>query len=252
MLGMEPIAIKKVWYKTWWGVVIMAAVCLLMAIALALGALLYNYWQAIKSGQGEMLQQQMNPESAVNRIAETAAFKKIRQELETADDPFLGNQDANLVIVEFIDFKCPICKGQYSEIEQLISKYGYKIKLIIRDFPMESVHPGATRLAAVASCAHEQGAFWLAHDYFFANQDRIGKEFIDADVNALSEQFGLNKEKMSDCLKNRRGEIEVKSDYSIGYKYDIRKGTPTFFINGHKVEGGIPFEIWEEILKDLI
>lgn len=247
-----PAVNKKSWYKTWWGAAIIAGGCLLLAAGLALGVLLYNYWQAIKSGQGAVLQQQIygSASGVVNQAAETPEIKKARQELESSDDPFLGNQNASLVIVEFIDFQCPICKGQYPEMQQLINKYGYKIKWIVRDFPMESVHPGTTRLAAIASCANEQGGFWLAHDYFFTNQDTLGANLTDAEVDLLSDQFGLDKNKMSDCLKNRRGEIEAKMDYSIGVKYGIKKGTPAFFINGRKFEGGIPFSAWENILKE--
>lgn len=250
---MEPVAGLKVWYKTWWGIATIAAICLAAALILSLSTLFYNYWQAIKGGQGDFLQQQIYgySDGVVNQSAEMPEIKKARQELETDDDPFLGNQNASLVIVEFIDFKCPICKGQYAEMQKLINKYGYNIKWIIRDFPMESVHPGSTRLAAVASCAHEQGAFWLVHDFFFFNQNNLSEEFSDTEVNALSEQLGLNKEKMTDCLQNRRGEVDAKMDYSIGVKYGIKKGTPAFFINGHKFEGGITFETWEKILKDL-
>ncbi|PIT88378.1 MAG: hypothetical protein COU29_01140 [Candidatus Magasanikbacteria bacterium CG10_big_fil_rev_8_21_14_0_10_36_32] len=246
---MEPVTGLKVWYKTWWGITIIAAICLLAAVILSLSALGYNYWRAIKSGHGDILEQQMN-QQALNQIVESPEIQAARQELETDDDPFLGNQNASFVIVEFIDFKCPICKGQYSEMQKLINKYGYKIKWIIRDFPMESVHPGTNRLAAVASCVNEQGAFWLAHDLFFSNQEMIGENFSDTDVDVLINQFGLDKSRMSDCLQSRRGEIEVKKDYSIGVKYGIKKGTPTFFVNGNKIEGAMLFSTWETLLKD--
>jgi len=242
---------KVAWYKTGWGIVILAAICLIVAAALAIGALVFNYWRMIKSGQGDFLRQKFYGQQANFLTVEDEATKKARAALETTDDPYLGNPNGDLVIVEFIDLKCPICKGVYADMERLIGKYGYRVKWIVRDFPMESVHPGTSQLAEFASCANEQGGFWPVHDYFFQNQDKIGETFSSDDAAKLAESFGLNKDKISECLKSGRAKTEVNRDYADGYAYGVTRGTPVFFVNGRKVDGGIPYDRWEKMLKDL-
>jgi len=249
---MSTFAPTKSWYRKPWGMALLIGLCLFFAVILAFGGLIFKYWQAIKTGQGDSLRRQFYAGQDQSWLTnETAEIKKARTELETIDDPFLGNQAAPLVIVEFIDFKCPICLGQAPEMQKLIGKYGSKIKWIVRDFPMESVHTGASRLAEMASCANEQGGFWIFHDYFFAKQDKLGATFSDAEAVALAEKLGLAKAKFADCLKAGRGRIEANKDYADAIANGVTKGTPTFFVNGRMLESAVPFEKWEELFKNL-
>lgn len=239
---------KKHWYTKWWGITILVVACLLVASALALGALIFTYMQAVKSGK---VPANLNAGNQAVILTDTPEIQKVRLELETADDPTLGNQNAPLVVVEFMDFKCPICKAQASVVQQLISKYGYNVRLIVRDFPMESVNTGAARLAEIASCANEQGGYWLFSDYFFANQDSLGTDISTEALNALVDEFGLDKSKMLNCLSTGRGRTEVSKDYTDGYKNGISRGTPTYFINGRRFDGAIPLDGWEKLLKGI-
>ncbi len=228
----------------------MAFLCVLFAAIIAMVVLAFNYWQALKSGQGEMLAQKFARQNSLVQ-AEDPKILEARKILETTDDPYLGNQNADLVIVEFMDFKCPVCLAQAPEIIRLIGKYGYKIKVIIRDFPMESVHPGTVRLAEIASCANEQGAYWSFSDYFFANQETLGTEMPMATVELLCDEFGLDKTKIKDCLEAGRGRTEVNADYSDAYRSGVSRGTPTYFVNGRILEGAVSFENWEKLFNDI-
>lgn len=239
---------EKHWYRKWWGITIVVVSCLLVASAIALAALVLTYIKVVKSGQGNLAAQQNNVQS---QTADSPEIQKARLALETSDDPALGNSAAPLVIVEFLDFKCPICKAEAPVLQQLAGKYGYTLKIIFRDFPMESVHTGAARLAEVASCANEQGAYWLFADYFFANQDSLGTEFNIEAVDSLVDEHGLDKSKMHNCLETGRGRAEAGKDYTDGYKNGVSRGTPTYFINGRKLEGSVPLDGWEKLLKAL-
>lgn len=238
--------VKKHWYKTWWGATLIVLLYVFIVIAIAFGLLIFNYWRMIKNGQGADLQKRFYQQTVQ---AESPEILKARAQLETSDDPALGNANADLVIVEFLDFKCPICKAQAPVLQKLASKYGFKIKIIFRDFPIESTHPGASQLAEIASCASEQGGYWPFSDYFFANQDALTAELTEDQIYQLTDQFGLDRVKMKDCLDNDRGRKEWLKDYQDAVLYGLKKGTPTYFINGHIFAGAIPFEKWEEIIK---
>ncbi|HRY36579.1 MAG TPA: DsbA family protein [Candidatus Magasanikbacteria bacterium] len=234
---------KKSWYKQWWGVALIAVSCILLSFVIALSLLTWRYHNLIKQGYGEELRKNIYGETQVDQKVLAA-----RAELEGVDRPFLGNKDASLVIVEFIDFKCPICKEQDTIIRQAIGKNGQNIKLIIRNFPIETSHPGASKLSEMAYCAFEQGLYWPAHDYLFAQQDNLTQNLTAENINAFASEIGLDSKKFNSCLVGDKTKTEVNRDYATGYKYGIN-GTPTFFINSYKIPGNIPLSTWEEIIS---
>jgi protein-disulfide isomerase len=244
---METNPLVKKWYKRWWGIMIIVFSCVLVALAAALTALSYKYWRLIRAGYGEELSarfQALSPEQPTD-----PEIKKIRAEVETNDDPSLGNPEAEFVIVEYLDFKCAVCRAAEPILKQVIAHYGDTVKLIVRDFPIESAHPGASRIAEFASCAYDQGVFWPVHDYLFQAQEEIGEE-IDMDlVEKWCRDFGLNFDTMQNCLTSGQGKTEVNADYASALKNGVRRGTPSFFVNGYLVEGLVSYENWEKALQ---
>jgi protein-disulfide isomerase len=81
-------------------------------------------------------------------------------------------------------------------LAKLDSRYGEKIRRIFRDFPIESLHPGATKAHEAARCAGEQGKFWLYHDRLFANPRSSGPEFL----KGLAKEVGLDTATFEVCL----------------------------------------------------
>lgn len=238
----------KHWYSTWWGVTILVASVLIAAAIMAFGLLIFSYWREVKSGNTEYFRQKFYQQA---QQAEDPKVTALREVLETTDDPYLGNVSAQNVIVEFIDHKCPICKVQTSVMQQVAAKYGYALKIITRDFPMESVHEGTTQYAAIASCAHEQGGYSLVSNLFFSNQDVLPTELSSDEIGNMSDSFGLDKAKMLECVNSGRGRTEVMEDYSDAIEAGLAKGTPTYFVNGYMLEGAVPFASWEELFQKM-
>lgn len=237
---------KKSWYKQWWGITIIVVSCLFLSFSLAIGLLTWRYGQIIKQGYGADLKKNIFGETLVDTKVLSA-----RTELENDKRPYLGNKNADLVIVEFIDFKCSVCKEQDPIIRKVVSEYGQKIKLIIRNFPIESLHLGASKLAEMAYCADEQGAYWIAHDYLFAHQGDLTQNLTADNISSFIKEVGLDSKKFNACLVDSKTETEVNLDYAVGYKYGI-SGTPTFFINSQKTQGNIPLENWEKIINAVL
>ena len=234
------------WYQTWWGVFLIGLLCLSIAVVLSFGAVVGYYVWKIKKGEGEEIAKQLN--SAVQQKG--SGMSVARKDLESTDDPTLGNPGADLVIVEFIDFKCPNCLTEDPIIRKIAQKYWEKVRIIVRDFPGESIHKGASELALLASCAHEQGKYWSLHDILFANQGSLPETLNETEVKNLLSQAGVDFDKAKQCLAGSKARAEVNRDYADGYKYQVR-GTPTFFVNGQKVEGVVSYEAWEKFLGSL-
>ncbi|MFH0836939.1 MAG: DsbA family protein [Candidatus Aenigmatarchaeota archaeon] len=167
-----------------------------------------------------------------------------KTDVSADDDPYIGSENAKVIIVEFSDYQCPYCGKVEPAVKQIIQTYGDKIKFVYRDFPL-SFHENSEKAAEASECADEQGKFWQYHDKLFENQNSLN-------VNNLKEyakELGLNETKFNECLDSGKYAEEVKKDLQDGTKYGV-SGTPAFFINGRLLSGAQPFSAFKQIIDE--
>jgi len=174
------------------------------------------------------------------------------------DDPVRGNSDAPITIIEFSDFQCPFCaRFHVQTLPLLLENYidTGKVKLVYRDFPIQSIHPNAIAAAVAAECADDQGKYWQYHDKLFENQSQWNKletsEVIDM-FDQYAESLELDTELFNSCLMSGKHIEEIKNDLDDGRKYGVT-GTPGFFIGNDElgfveVKGAQPFENFQKII----
>lgn len=161
--------------------------------------------------------------------------------------PAKGPLSAPILIIEYGDFECPYCKQASSAISQIAAQYPDAVRLEFRQFPLYSKHPNAT-LAGVASlCAHAQGKFWEYHDQLFAYQDNL----TQAGLLRYAQTVGLNTDSFQACLVSKQTLPMVSEEFAAGVADGV-KGTPTFFVNGEKIEGPVTYEQWRIIIERLL
>ena len=169
-------------------------------------------------------------------------------------DPYLGKQDAKVILVEFADFQCPSCAlfhfGAGSAIFEEYVKKGL-VKIVFKDFPF--LGEESYSAAYAAGCAKEQGKFWEYHDYLFEyrmkNETENSGAFSVANLISFAEKIGLNKETFSDCLWSEKYKDKVAKDLEDGKNAGVT-ATPTIFINGRKEEGLLSFESYKKIIEE--
>jgi len=179
------------------------------------------------------------------------------------DDPVKGNPDATVTIVEFSDFQCPFCKRFHETTLPLILENYVdtgKVKLVYRDYPIESLHPNGAILTALASeCADEQGMFWQYHDKLFQTQknwERLAAEDVANEIKKYAVELGLDSNQFNDCFDSGKYMDEVKNDLQDGASYGIT-GTPGFFIGNEesgylKVSGAQPYSSFQRVLDQML
>ncbi|MFH1207099.1 MAG: thioredoxin domain-containing protein [Patescibacteria group bacterium] len=153
-----------------------------------------------------------------------------------ATDNVEGDKNAAVTLVEYSDFECSYCSALNTTLEQIMTEYKGKVKLVYRHFPLTSIHQNAQKAAEAAECAGAQGKFWAMHDKLFANQSALAV----TNLKTYAKDIGLNTTKFNDCLDNGTTAARVASDQTEGESYGVN-GTPATFINGTLVSGALPY-----------
>ncbi|GAB5492777.1 MAG: hypothetical protein Phog2KO_29920 [Phototrophicaceae bacterium] len=168
-------------------------------------------------------------------------------EILADDDPYLGAEDAPIVIVEFSAYACPYCGRHFEEtFVPLLENYGEYIRYVYRDFP--SINPDVSYPASLAAnCALEQDMFWEYHTELFNNQSLL-TQGGPAYITQLASDLGLDTVSFGDCLSEQRYLDEVNTDFNTGVAMGIT-GTPSFYINGQAHSGARPYEYFETIIQ---
>lgn len=167
-------------------------------------------------------------------------------EIEIGDAPFYGDEDAKVTIVEFSDFQCPYCAKAAAVIKKLKSKYGKKVKIVFKQFPL-AFHNHAKSAAIASMCANEQGMdkFWKMHDAFFLDKAPLA----DDKIIELSSKLGLKKDQFESCFKNKKFMAHVERDLQQGQALGV-KGTPSVFINGMLFVDTLNFDKYVEFIDE--
>lgn len=159
--------------------------------------------------------------------------------------PIKGATDAPVTIIEFSDFHCPFCSKVQSTLNQVLARYGDKVKLVYRHYPIDQLHPQAHRAAEAAACANEQGQFWTYHDKLYAN----GPDANPDKLRSLAQSSGLDVPAFVQCLSSGKHRTTIQKDINEALRLGIN-GTPAFIINGRWLSGAQPLENFIRVIEE--
>ena len=166
----------------------------------------------------------------------------LRFDVSVAGAPFKGPETAAVTIVKFEDFDCSFCRSAQTTIDQLLARYGDRVKLVHRDFPIDPRHAKSLAHEA-ARCAGDQGRFWAYHDALYASTPKSTPD----ELKVHAEAIGLDVDAFAQCLAGGTGPALVQRDVDEGRRVGV-KATPTFFVNGRPLVGAQPLERFVEII----
>jgi protein-disulfide isomerase len=164
----------------------------------------------------------------------------------TADGaPVRGAAKAPVTIVEFSDFHCPFCKRVLPTLKQIEEKYGDKVRIAFRDYPIDQLHPGARKAHEAARCATEQGKFWAYHALLFEKAPHTSAD----ELKVYARTVGLDLPKFEQCVATGKYKEVVQKDIDEGARLGV-SGTPAYFINGRLVSGAQPLERFVQVIDE--
>lgn len=185
-------------------------------------------------------------------------MRTIVKKIDLRGRPVRGGQNAQVVIVSFDDLQCPFCTQMHQSLfPTVLNRYGEKIKIVYKDFPLTTIHPWALHAALDSSFLARQNSdsYWDFVDYVHAHQGDIQghnrtqpEQFADLDKIAvmLAQQHGAEAGKLQSCLRSG-DEASVDASLQEGKDLGI-DSTPTIFVNGLRVNGTLSSEDVEKIV----
>jgi protein-disulfide isomerase len=160
-------------------------------------------------------------------------------------DPSLGSAKAPVTLIEFSDFQCPFCQRVAPTLKKIRQTYGDKVRIVWKDFPLTQIHPQAFKAGEAGHCAAEQGKFWEYHDQLFGNQQAL----MPDDLKKHAASTGMDVERFTACLDTSKHAERVREGVAQGTRLGVNS-TPTIFVNGRRVSGAQPYEVFAAVIDE--
>jgi protein-disulfide isomerase len=152
------------------------------------------------------------------------------ENISVDDDPASGPATAAVTVIMFSDFQCSACAATHPVLKKAIEQFPGKVRFVVRDFPLESIHENAFAAARAASAANAQGKFFEYTEILYKNQGALDA----ASLKKYTAQIGLNASQFDIDFNAEKTAAEIRKDVADGEAYGINS-TPTIFVNGRRV-----------------
>lgn len=187
--------------------------------------------EELEKGQAKMMKDLEEIKSLLQRsnrpsTAGQTAFKPTDTKVDNV--AFRGDEDAPVTLIEFSDYHCPYCKRHATTVMPALFKQYVdtgKVRFVMREYPIERLHPRSVAAAEVVLCAGDQGRYWEMHDALFEDQ----KSTSDEHFQQLASNLGLDMAEFQQCLDGDKFMERIKSDIAEGQRLGI-SGTPSFVV----------------------
>ena len=216
--------------------------------------------EALKQGQLR-LQRELQEINALLRRRQPSATDVQNVVLTIDGYPSKGSQNAKLILIEFTDYQCPFCGRHFQQTSPQIERDYVntgRVRHVVRDFPIESIHKDALKAAEAAHCAGEQGRYWQMHGRLFNGQNALTADHLSAYAGAL----GLDVQSFQRCLDSNKYTVKIRQDLAEAQKVGVQ-ATPSFLLgvaepDGSSVKvvkmiaGAHPYTVFKEVIDSLL
>lgn len=167
---------------------------------------------------------------------------------------FLGDPDAPIQVVEFVDLGCRECR-RFSEetFPSIHEEYVSTGRVYWQVIPYVSgLQPNGEQGARAAECAADQDAFWPMHDALYAHQaEWWTKRRPQRQFKRYAKALDLDTDRFGRCYREKETVKRTASNTEAALRAGVR-GTPTFFVNGRTVLGALPAELFRAVLEKAV
>jgi protein-disulfide isomerase len=165
------------------------------------------------------------------------------EQVEVGRSPSDGSEHSKVTVVMFSDFQCPYSAKASKVVNTLRETYGSRVRFVFKNRPLP-FHEQAPLAAKAALAANLQGRFWAFHDKVFAHSEGLERKALEH----YAHEVGLDMARFRDDLDyNADLGAQLADDAAMATRLNVM-GTPTFFINGHRLVGAQPIEVFTKAI----
>jgi protein-disulfide isomerase len=172
------------------------------------------------------------------------------------DQPTQGPASAPVTLVEYSDLQCPVCARLQEALEtDIVPKYGAKLRVVFKEFPLINIHDWALTGAIAAQCAYQidPSKYVAFRSAVFKNQESLSADHARDMLLHFGAEAGVDNMKLAACIDSRDSLARVEANMREGEALGIGQ-TPTSFINGRALVGAPPsadiYKLIDEAMRD--
>jgi protein-disulfide isomerase len=154
--------------------------------------------------------------------------------------PVRGNPSGDVTVVEFFDYRCPVCRQVEPSLQALI-KNNRGLRVVEKEFPI--LGPASVYAARVALAAYKQGKYEQFHDSVVSKNSN----FDEATIVKLAGQSGLDLDRVKTDMNSPAVDAELKRSIQIAKALRL-DGTPAFIVGTELVPGATDLETLQALV----
>ncbi|MBI3380006.1 DsbA family protein [Candidatus Gottesmanbacteria bacterium] len=187
-----------------------------------------------------------------NKTTSTTPGVKVNNDILIRNDSYKTvTATVAATLVEFGDFQCPACGTYHPIVKQLIVEFKDNLSFIFRNFPLNQ-HQNAKISAYAAEAAGNQGKYWQMHDAIYESQTKWSLSQNAKDIFIqYAQSLGMDTNQFKIDLDSDKIKKKVERDIADGNTAGV-DATPTFFLNGEKLENPGSLEDFKTLIKAAI
>ncbi len=147
-------------------------------------------------------------------------------------DPSIGPDDAPIVIVEFMDYKCGYCRIASQWVSEARQAYGDQVRFVFKEYPILGEESRAAARAALAVLRQGDDVYWRFHTAMIQSSGPLPAGRIENFAGLA----GANVAQMQEDMDDPEITAHLEQVYALGRAVGA-EGTPFFVINGRPVPG---------------
>jgi protein-disulfide isomerase len=176
--------------------------------------------------------------------------------ISTRDQATQGAANAPVTLVEYSDLECPVCARLQEELEtDIVPKYGNKLRVVFKEFPLVAIHDWALTGAIAAQCAYQidPSKYVAFRSAVFKNQESVTGDHARDMLLHVGAEAGVDNPKLAACIDSKGSLSRVEANLREGEALGVNQ-TPTSFINGRILIGAPPpaefYKLIDEAMHD--
>jgi len=172
------------------------------------------------------------------------------------DQPAQGPASAPVTLVEYSDLECPICAKFHDQLEtEIIPKYGDKLRVVFKEFPLVTIHDWALSGAIAAQCAYQidPSTYVAFRSAVYKDQESMNADHARDMLLHFGAEAGIDNMKLAACIDSKDTLSRVEANMREGEALGIGQ-TPTSYVNGRIFIGAGPsadlYKLIDEAMHD--